>query len=422
MGVAHVSDIWSLTNDAIGSPIDGTMEVRKWASYRGQTLARTTRGVMEYARAFRMLAFMELQLAYIGREVEAIMPPALTAQGSVSPGVLQRPPTALGSLMLMAAVGAEWLTCNNISYLCCCQKYADTGPEDLVRSSDINYLLKQYPLLSVAYFRERKRDGEWGLQSVYANAKGVMYCINIPGHPIKDDIGEGKPENQNNGAPYIRSRMVQVLDMNQEGYVEEAMKLPNVLREFEPNKSVMRVSHQLLTRLVEVFCSPAIWLRCASMLLLLVCLYTVRFECDVLTLSTHALHLQPVALVGMREHIFTQDLSTPALFMSYQESQFGVVWQRIMHQPMKVRLHYGHPDIIDKVFMHTRGGFSKASRFIQVSEDVFAGMTAMLRGGESKQIEYMQVSAVSESSLGSQLQVFDGLGLEAEAFQQHCRG
>jgi callose synthase len=100
---------------------------------------------------------------------------------------------------------------------------------------------------------------------------------------------------------------------------------------------------------------------------------------------------RPIAMVGTREHIFTQGLATPALFMSYQELQFGVVWQRIMYDPLRVRLHYGHPDWMDKVFMMTRGGFAKSSKIVNVSEDVFAGITAALRGGESKQIQYVQV-------------------------------
>ncbi|RYY37322.1 hypothetical protein EON62_01215, partial [archaeon] len=138
---------------------------------------------------------------------------------------------------------------------------------------------------------------------------------------------------------YMFGRIIQTLDMNQEGYIEEALKLPNALTEFRPRSRMMR----------------------------------------------------PVVLLGLREHVFTHSLSTSALFMSYQELQFGVVWQRVMASPMRVRMHYGHPDMMDKLFMMTRGGFAKASRVINVSEDVFAGFMATLRGGESHHIEYMQM-------------------------------
>lgn len=39
----------------------------------------------------------------------------------------------------------------------------------------------------------------------------------------------------------------------------------------------------------------------------------------------------------------------------------------------RVRFHYGHPDIFDRIFHLTRGGISKASRIINLSEDIFAG-------------------------------------------------
>ena len=44
-----------------------------------------------------------------------------------------------------------------------------------------------------------------------------------------------------------------------------------------------------------------------------------------------------------------------------------------------------------QVFMLTRGGTAKASAVINVSEDIFAGYTAALRGGESEHCEFMQL-------------------------------
>jgi len=39
----------------------------------------------------------------------------------------------------------------------------------------------------------------------------------------------------------------------------------------------------------------------------------------------------------------------------------------------RIRFHYGHPDVFDRIFHFTRGGFSKASCGINLSEDIFAG-------------------------------------------------
>lgn len=41
-------------------------------------------------------------------------------------------------------------------------------------------------------------------------------------------------------------------------------------------------------------------------------------------------------------------------------------------------MHYGHPDVFDRVFHITRGGISKASRVINISEDIFSGMPGFL--------------------------------------------
>lgn len=40
----------------------------------------------------------------------------------------------------------------------------------------------------------------------------------------------------------------------------------------------------------------------------------------------------------------------------------------------RVRFHYGHPDVFDRIFHLTRGGISKASKIVNLSEDIFAGI------------------------------------------------
>ena len=45
----------------------------------------------------------------------------------------------------------------------------------------------------------------------------------------------------------------------------------------------------------------------------------------------------------------------------------------VLKQPCRVRMHYGHPDVFDRIFHISRGGISKASRVINISEDIYAG-------------------------------------------------
>lgn len=40
---------------------------------------------------------------------------------------------------------------------------------------------------------------------------------------------------------------------------------------------------------------------------------------------------------------------------------------------LRCSFHYGHPDVFDKLYFMSRGGVSKASKAINLSEDIFAG-------------------------------------------------
>lgn len=100
---------------------------------------------------------------------------------------------------------------------------------------------------------------------------------------------------------------------------------------------------------------------------------------------------KPVALVGFREWIFSQDSGALAGFAAATEFTFGSIVQRVMTWPGSVRFHYGHPDLWNKLFTMTRGGMSKATRAFHISEDVFAGYNAVQRSGSVKFKEYISV-------------------------------
>jgi callose synthase len=77
--------------------------------------------------------------------------------------------------------------------------------------------------------------------------------------------------------------------------------------------------------------------------------------------------------------------------MALQELSFVTLGQRVLARPLHIRQHYGHPDLFDKIFVMTEGGMSKASRGINLSEDVFAGFNATIRGHTVGFKEYVQV-------------------------------
>ena len=117
-----------------------------------------------------------------------------------------------------ALQAGHWFVSERFAYLCACQKYSDHGEDDVKRRADIDWLMMTHPLLSVVHFESSISafTGKRRLMSVCRNSRGVRYRLPLPGNPISDHIGEGKPENQNNAFPYLFARTVQTLDMNQE--------------------------------------------------------------------------------------------------------------------------------------------------------------------------------------------------------------
>ncbi|MED6226100.1 Callose synthase 9, partial [Stylosanthes scabra] len=117
--------------------------------------------------------------------------------------------------------------------------------------------------------------------------------------------------------------------------------------------------------------------------------------------------LRRPTILGIREHVFTGSVSSLASFMSNQETSFVTLGQRVLANPLKVRMHYGHPDVFDRIFHITRGGISKASRVINISEDIYAGFNSTLRQGNVTHHEYIQVGKGRDVGL-NQIAVFEG--------------
>jgi 1,3-beta-glucan synthase len=222
-------------------------------------------------------------------------------------------------------------------------------------------------------------------------------------------LGEGKPENQNAAIPFCFGEALQAIDMNQDNYLCEAVKMRNLIAEFNPPSY-----------------SPDAWAaatsagakRAAGAGAVAI---PARGDADATAPAAAALSgaglrarggapadprgappgavayerpfpdaaRLPVALVGFREWIFSQDSGALASFAAATEFTFGSIIQRVMTWPGGVRYHYGHPDLWNKLFVMTRGGVSKATRGFHISEDVFAGYNAALRGGRVKFKEYI---------------------------------
>ncbi|KAH7833941.1 hypothetical protein Vadar_011284 [Vaccinium darrowii] len=328
---------WENFEKRIGDPKSGYSTtdrvelIREWVSYRGQTLSRTVRGMMYYRQALELQSFLDYA------EDSAI----LTGYRTIDTSNLRH-----RDFLEYARALADL----KFTYVVSCQRYgaqkASSDPKDKNCYSDILSLMLTYPSLRVAYIDEGEKTVNGKSEKLYYSVliKGgdnkldqEIYRIKLPGPPT--EIGEGKPENQNHAIIFTRGEALQTIDMNQDNYLEEAFKMRNVLSEFWKNHHGQR---------------------------------------------------QPTIL-GLRENIFTGSVSSLAWFMSNQETSFVTIGQRVLANPLRVRFHYGHPDIFDRIFHITRGGISKASKTINLSEDIFAGYNSTLRGGYVTHHEYIQV-------------------------------
>lgn len=101
--------------------------------------------------------------------------------------------------------------------------------------------------------------------------------------------------------------------------------------------------------------------------------------------------------------------------MGRQERYFGTWYQRVLSEPLDVRAHYGHPDVLDTLHFITRGGCASASKRINLSEDVFAGYKTMLRGGRVIHREYHEMGKGRMTNLAEIVGFFSKLTQGAAA-------
>ena len=77
--------------------------------------------------------------------------------------------------------------------------------------------------------------------------------------------------------------------------------------------------------------------------------------------------------------------------MVLQETAFVTQGQRVLTKLFRIRIHYGHPIIFDKLYFITRGGISKSSKGKNISSDIFAGYNNTIPKGQVSFKEYLQV-------------------------------
>lgn len=325
-----------------------TLRTRIWASLRFQTLYRTVSGFMNYSRAIKLLYRVE------------------------NPEVVQM----FGGNSDKLERELERMARRKFKLCISMQRFAKFKKEEM---ENAEFLLRAYPDLQIAYLDEEPPlvEGEEprlysclidGHSEIMENGmRRPKFRIQLSGNPI---LGDGKSDNQNHSLIFYRGEYIQLIDANQDNYLEECLKIRSVLAEFEEMKTDN--------------VSP----------------YTPGVK--------NAVHT-PVAILGAREYIFSENIGILGDVAAGKEQTFGTLFARTLAQ-IGGKLHYGHPDFLNGIFMTTRGGVSKAQKGLHLNEDIYAGMNALLRGGRIKHCEYYQCGKGRDLGFGSILNFTTKIG------------
>lgn len=108
------------------------------------------------------------------------------------------------------------------------------------------------------------------------------------------DLGLGKPTHQNMLSQFLDGLAVQTIDINQDSVISQSFFIPNVLAEFDKDSKVK--------------------------------------------------------IVGLPEFVITTNWSGTAWCAAFAEHTFGTLVQRV-YGKLAVRLHYGHPDVHDALWI-----------------------------------------------------------------------
>lgn len=325
-----------------------TLRTRIWASLRSQTLYRTVSGFMNYSRAIKLLYRVE------------------------NPEVVQM----FGGNSDKLERELERMARRKFKLVISMQRYAKFKKEEM---ENAEFLLRAYPDLQIAYLDEEPPlvEGEEprlysalidGHSEIMENGmRRPKFRIQLSGNPV---LGDGKSDNQNHSLIFYRGEYIQLIDANQDNYLEECLKIRSVLAEFEE----MKVDNT----------SP----------------YTPGVKNPAKA---------PVAILGAREYIFSENIGILGDVAAGKEQTFGTLFARTLAQ-IGGKLHYGHPDFLNGIFMTTRGGVSKAQKGLHLNEDIYAGMNAVLRGGRIKHCEYYQCGKGRDLGFGSILNFTTKIG------------
>ncbi|MDO8747508.1 MAG: hypothetical protein Q7J72_00100, partial [Candidatus Omnitrophota bacterium] len=298
-------------------------EIRLWASFRFQPFVRTLRGLIHYVSALRLYARLdhpEWNMDKVNDEVN-----------------------------------------RKFQLLWAHQGYGDYIGKD-IKAEETRSLLEYYYnkygyLIDIVYLQERGPAGNKCWYNVLARLNPVSKNIDdicavklTECFPI---VSEGKAGNQTNSRRFARGEIILAMDMNQDFYVEETLKLPHLLSLYGNDPDV--------------------------------------------------------AVVGYPEDIFTDTYTLMGKFHAIADRTFVTIVQRVLAL-LGCRFHYGHPDAIRASCVDKFGGLSRS---YPVNEDIFLGYEMALKGKKILFVEWIEAGKAREVAWGTTFGIWIKFGMGA---------
>ena len=343
-------------------------EVSLWVSYRYQPLSRSIRGIMNNRSMYQFYAKVNYPT------MESLLTNESESEGNIADYTKRQDK---GEEKLYEKIIDE-KTDEKYEFIVGFQVYGDSLAEKdrnkprFILREDANYLLKKFPGLKGAYLGTDKEKGFFGATFVYKrgapalNQEGILTIIknesgDVIGHVVEISrvylsshffAGQGKPVNQNNLFKFVGGEIAQMLDMNQDFYLEETFKAPNMMEEFRKNNRI--------------------------------------------------------SIIGYAEDIFTDGSTPVGQVHAYGDHTFVTLVQRVLNFS-GIRFHYGHPDFVRVIAFRQLGLLSAP----WVNEDIFGAYKATLYGEKVTNIEIMQAAKGREGVYSGLLGISDKFGAGA---------
>lgn len=359
------------------------LRTRIWVSLRSQTLYKTITGFMNYDKAIKILYEVEDQ-SHVATQLQ---------ENCNSDHNKFKKQDQDKNIYYQRSKKASIISSRKFRLLISMQRLNQFDGEE---NENLEYLLRVYPELQIAYIENilnsETNEVEYysclidGTCNFDSNGKRQpKYKIKLSGNPI---LGDGKADNQNLSIIFARGEFIQLIDANQDNYIEECLKIRNVLSEFEIFENHTELSTTTISFKQKVTDDNTDmsnkWNNSINNNS-----YTTKDQIQSSYNKFWDSETSPVAIIGTREYIFSENIGVLGDVAAGKEQTFGTLTARTLAE-IGGKLHYGHPDFLNTVFVTTRGGVSKGQKGLHLNEDIYSGMNALMRGGRIKHCEYIQ--------------------------------